>query len=481
MTKSRADQEKLLALLEEQAKRKKSKLYLAVNESLYGWQNEFIEATATHTACCLCAANQIGKTYLGTYIDSIHLTGLYSDDWKGHKFGKAPTCWLLGYSGEKTRDLLQKALFGDLEGQQFKGGLVPADKIVGYKSMPGTSGAMREVRVAHTSGGTSICQFWSYSQGQHALMGDVVDWYHIDEEPKDQAIYPQVLTRTINGDKGRGGRGILTFTPENGRTELVTGFMEDPAPNQFFMRKGWDDAPHMSEEVKENLLANYPAHQRDMRTKGVPMLGHGRIYDFSEGFVTCDSFEIPKHWHLINGMDFGWDHPQAHIQLAVDRDNGCYYVTRAYSARQTLPDVAWGAVKRWAKDIPTAWPHDGLQTEKGSGIKQKEHYENAGFKMLDDRATWEDGSNSVEAGLFEIRELMQKGQFKVFAGLRNVLDEFLQYHRDEKGKIVKAQDDLMDAIRYAYMMERHAVAAGDVGKTKSFFNRTLNYSNMGIV
>ena len=35
----------------------------------------------------------------------------------------------------------------------------------------------------------------------------------------DQTIRPQVLTRTINGDRGKGGRGIYTFTPENGRTD----------------------------------------------------------------------------------------------------------------------------------------------------------------------------------------------------------------------------------------------------------------------
>lgn len=71
------------------------------------------------------------------------------------------------------------------------------------------------------SGGTATIQFWSYTQGQHAIMGDVVDWVHVDEEPKDQTIRPQLITRTINGDKLRGGRIIYTFTPENGRTELV--------------------------------------------------------------------------------------------------------------------------------------------------------------------------------------------------------------------------------------------------------------------
>ena len=58
---------------------------------------------------------------------------------------------------------------------------------------------------------------------------------------------------------------------------------------------------------------------------------------------------------------------------------------------------------------------------------------------------------------------MRKGQFKIFSGLRDLLDEFLQYHRDDKGKIVKALDDLLDALRYAYMMRRFAKQVGDIG------------------
>ena len=115
--------------------------------------------------------------------------------------------------------------------------------------------------------------------------------------------------------------------------------------------------------------------------------------------------------------------------------------------------------------MPTAWPLDGLQTEKGSGKQQKAYYVEAGFKMLPAHATWPDGSNGVEAGLFEIRDLMRNGKFKIFAGLRDFFDEFLQYHRDGN-KIVKARDDVLDAVRYAYMMRRFAVAYGDVGKPK---------------
>ncbi|MND95533.1 hypothetical protein D3C81_2119100 [compost metagenome] len=52
---------------------------------------------------------------------------------------------------------------------------------------------------------------------------------------------------------------------------------------------------------------------------------------------------------------------------------------------------------------------------------------------------------------------MEKGTFKVFKNLSGWFDEKLNYHRDEDGHIVKVQDDLLSATRYAYMMRRFAI------------------------
>ena len=105
------------------------------------------------------------------------------------------------------------------------------------------------------------------------------------------------------------------------------------------------------------------------------------------------------------------------------------------------------------------------QLTSHDAVQQKVHYETAGFAMLHDFATWPEGGNSVESGLYLLADLFRKGKLKIFKGLSNVLGEFRMYHRDEKGRIVKINDDLLDAIRYAYMMRRFAIRRGDIGKT----------------
>lgn len=440
------------------------------NVVLYEWQKRYISATASNRQCLLMCANRVGKTYTGTYIDAVHATGRYPDWWGGYRFDHPPLIWCLGYSGEKCRDLLQAAIFGSYSNTQFSGGLISTDLIL--DAVPGgiprlASQVTVEWVDANGEKGKSTVQFKSYSQGQAALMGDDVDFAHIDEEPKDATIWPQVLTRTMSADKGRGGRCILTFTPENGKTELVTKFMDDPGKGQYLQTATWDDAPHLSDEIKEEILAAYPTYQRDMRSKGIPLMGAGLIYEVDEEDIKCDPFEeIPDYWFVINGMDFGWDHPQAHVQLVWDRDADIFYLVNAFKKSKIQPFEAWHVVKPWAKNVPTAWPADGLQTEKGSAKQQKDYYKEEGFNMLPNHATWEDGGVGVWAGIMEINNLLKTGRFKIVSTLVEVFAEFRQYHTktmaDGKSVIVKVLDDLLDAIRIAYMMRRYAIRVCDL-------------------
>ena len=67
---------------------------------------------------------------------------------------------------------------------------------------------------------------------------------------------------------------------------------------------------------------------------------------------------FPRHWPLIGGMDFGWDHPFAAVELVQDRDTDIVYVTKAYRIRQSTPVIHAAALRPWGK-IPWAWPRDG--------------------------------------------------------------------------------------------------------------------------
>jgi len=229
--------------------------------------------------------------------------------------------------------------------------------------------------------------------------------------------------------------------------------------SRYLVMAGWDDIPHLDATVKRELLDSTPAYLRDARSKGVPTLGSGRIFTVSEELISVLAFAIPKHWLRINAIDFGWDHPFGSVWMAYDRDTDTMYVTDTYRMRESTPVIHAAAIKPRGEWIPVAWPHDGLQSEKGSGIVLQRQYREQGLNMLANHAQFvpegADGETrtsrtSVEAGLIGMLDMMQTGRFKVFSHLNDWFEEYRIYHRKD-GKVVKLMDDLLSATRYGYM------------------------------
>lgn len=216
-----------------------------------------------------------------------------------------------------------------------------------------------------------------------------------------------------------------------------------------------DDAMHYTPEQRAEIIAGYPEHERAARISGVPALGSGRVFPVAEESIRCGPIQVPAHWPRINGLDFGVDHPFAAVALAHDRDADCVYVTHEYRESGTVPAIHCAAVKPWGDWVPCAWPHDGLQRDKGSGKQLAAQYRDHGLAMLPDHATHEEGGYGVEAGIMDMLERMKTNRLKVSEICAMWFEEFRLYHRKD-GLIVKERDDLMSATRMAVMMLREA-------------------------
>jgi hypothetical protein len=232
--------------------------------------------------------------------------------------------------------------------------------------------------------------------------------------------------------------------------------MPEVGAGRYLVMAGWDHAPHLDEKTKRELLESTPKHLRLARSMGLPVLGSGMVFgQVPEGSITIDPIPIPDHWVQIGGMDFGWDHPFAAARLAWDRDTDAIYVTRDFRQRELAPIAARVALSGWDLDwLPWAWPHDGLQHDKGSGEELANQYRANGFLATDERATFPDGGNGLEAGISMMLDRMLTGRWKVFSTCALWLEEFRLYHRKD-GVIQKVRDDVLSASRYAAMMLRY--------------------------
>lgn len=411
------------------------------------------------------AGNQLGKTWSGGYEAAYHATGLYPDWWEGRRIEKANKGWVGGPTGEFVRDNAQRILFG--EQGELGTGTIPKHLIIGEPTAArGVTGLFDTVKIRHVSGGVSYIKFKTYDQGRIKWQGTPIDWGWGDEEPPID-IYTEFLTRT-NATKGF---IFITFTPLLGMTDTVMRFLSEDekikSANSAVTTMTIEDAEHYTDEERKVIIASYQPHEREARTKGTPILGSGRIFPFSEESIRVDPFEIPAHWPRIGGLDFGYDHPFGAVELAWDRDSDTIYVTKVYKKREAGPVIHAAAIKPWNDWMPWAWPHDGLQHDKGGSCEQlAKQYEDQGLNMLPERATFEAGGNGVEAGIIEMYTRMETSRFKVFSHLNEWFEEFRLYHRKD-GKIVKERDDVLSATRYGVMMLRYA-------ETKPI-NKPLNY------
>ena len=124
-------------------------------------------------------------------------------------------------------------------------------------------------------------------------------------------------------------------------------------------------------------------------------------------------------------------------------------------------------IARGQQLVPHAWPHDGLQHDKG-GEEVRKQYVKYGINMTPERAQFEataegkPGGSHVEPGIAMMLDRFQTRTLRVFAHLEDWFAEFRMYYRKE-GLIVKEDDDLMSATRYGIMMLRKAKSLGEIG------------------
>lgn len=403
------------------------------------------------------AGNQLGKTLCAAFETAMHLTGRYPPGWEGKRFNR-PVRWLAASeSAELTRKGCQRLLLGPPEAESLWGtGSIPKADLLSHSRRPGVPDAVAVITVQHHDAegkpdGVSSLQFQSYDQGRAKLQADTLDGAWLDEEPPSD-IYFEILTRTNTTL----GPVYLTLTPLLGVSDIVKRFYMDKPAGTHLTMMSIEDAAHFTDEQRLQIIATYPEHERDARTRGIPQLGSGRVFPIDEEDIRVEPREIPAFWPQIGGLDFGWDHPSAGVRLAWDRDNDVLYVIATHRAREQTPVMFAGAVRPWGAWLPWAWPHDGLQHDKGSGEQLAAQYRTQGLNMLKVRATFPDGTNGVEAGVAEMLDRMKTGRLKVFAGLNDWFEEFNLYHRKD-GLIVKKADDLISATRYAMMMRRFAI------------------------
>lgn len=404
--------------------------------------------------------NRSGKSHLGSYELALHLTGQYPEHWEGHRFDGPITAWACGTNLDAVRDINQEKLLGPPTA--IGTGMIPAEAILELRRKQGVPDAFDSVQVKHVSGGISTVQFKPYAAGREAFQGRRIDFVWLDEEC-DWQVYEECLLRTTStGEHEQPGKILCTLTPLKGITEVTEHFLQDgqlmESDDRYAQLITWEETPHLSETEKAQLLASIPRHQRKARTEGYPSLGIGAVYAYHEQNLTYTNSDLPKmfrggyprNFPKAYGMDVGYAATAA-VYGCLNPDDGTWYIFDEYKRGEMTP-AEHAAVIRLKADTGYG-VMSGAIDPASRGRSQKD-----GSRLIDEYRT--EGLklmlavNAVESGIHRVQTLIDEGRLKIHERCTGLLAEMRQYHRDDRGKIVKRNDHLLDALRYLLMTDK---------------------------
>ena len=207
------------------------------------------------------------------------------------------------------------------------------------------------IKVKHVSGGHSIIGLKTYASGREKFQGETLDWVWFDEEPPAD-IYTEGLTRTNVG----ANPVWMTFTPLLGVSTVVKRFLHEKSEDRHKTIMTIDHVEHYNDDEKRKIIASYPAHEAEARVKGIPVLGSGRVFPVAEENIAIDQRDFPSHWPRIGGMDFGWDHPFAAVEIVWDRGSDVVYLARTHRLCRNAQGMGQGvavgmAARRQSRDF----------------------------------------------------------------------------------------------------------------------------------
>jgi phage terminase large subunit-like protein len=416
-----------------------------LRRALYHKAVGFFAAGRDHLERGLLGGNRSGKSTTAGYELTCHLTGRYPHWWEGRRFDRPVTAWAAGDDAKSVREAAQTVLLG--EPGKIGTGLIPRDAIISMTRRMGVADAYDSILVKHESGQSRLV-FKAYDQRRESFQGARVDVGWCDEEPPWD-VYSEFLTRLLSTVPGEpNGVMLATFTPLKGLSQVVLQFLPGgkPAPDnpRYVTFVSWDDAPHLSPELRAELEAAYMPHEREARTKGIPSIGAGAIYPVAESEIVVKPFELPPWYRRAFGMDVGWNRTAA-IFGALDYETDTLFLYSEHYQSHAEPSVHAQGIRARGDWIPGAIDPAANGRSQHDGEQLLALYRDLGLIHLDL------ADNAVEAGIYQLWQRMSSGRLKVFDSCVNWLTEFRIYRRDDKGRIVKENDHLMDATRYLVM------------------------------
>jgi len=294
--------------------------------------------------------------------------------------------------------------------------------------------AENEAEATLPNGGKIICK--AEAQGRKSYQGAAVPLVVLDEEHKEE-VYVECLRATAEDD----GLVVLSMTPLMGVTWPHKVFIREPSPDHYSRTILGLDNPHVPSHALRRRWKALSPEKRDARLLGRWATAKGIVFpQFSRVVHVIDDVPVPTEWSSYRALDFGiWF---GCVWAALDPQTDTLHL---YRARKTY-DVPLSENARVVRGLSArlfSWTvADPAGKDERDELEAHHHITTLPAKK------------SVELGLDAVHERLAVGN-QGHPGLvihrtaaAQLIDELTTYKRNERGDIVKANDHLVDCLRY---------------------------------
>lgn len=399
-----------------------------------------------------------------------HLTGVYPDGgsfhslnkekyvYDGYRFEKPTKILVVSLTNLQSRDITQQYL---INGEPSSGRKPDLLFYTDYILKPGIKGLYEKIFIPHFSSngeynGNSELIFKSVEEGAGNFQGfNGIDCVFMDEEPRYD-VFKECLNR-LAGIKDRKTFLFLSQWAGKGKTELVKYFIEGKDKDvvngyTFYTQSGWDDNPFLSKDEITKMEQDYPAWELPARKYGQPVFGQGKVFEFLISDIITDDIaldDIPMDWNLIGGID-----PSATSNgtwgacLLAEAPDGTIYIMQEYLTTNKRLDEHGDNIRVMFSFLPgiplVCDPAGGGENyERQSALEYLREEEKLNIIVA------EKANQAKNHAINKIYLLKRNNKFKICKKCVKTLEEFDQYARDEKNKIIKQNDHIIDACFYA--------------------------------
>ena len=257
-----------------------------------------------------------------------------------------------------------------------------------------------------------------------------------------KGLTPMVVKFSETADYLAGAERLINIEPEKDpdAEDSEDARFKDIKSHKAIIQAGWDDAPWLTDDKKDQMLADTAPHLREARRSGKPSMGSGNVYPIAIESILVKPFVIPDYYKRMYALDVGWNVTAA-VWAAIDPQTDTIYIYDEYYGKEAPPAVHAAAIRARGPWIPGVIDPAARGRSSSDGTQILRAYRDLGLNILP-------ANNEVDSGIQNLWQRMTTGNFKVFNTLQEWPREFMLYRRDLKGRIVKHNDHLMDATRY---------------------------------